>query len=650
MTTITRSFRPWSSPFYSGIGTLSEVGSKYQIALGGHGYILEPSECKREFLTQLRPSFSDASNQPGEHLLNPESAWRRSTDAYLQGAGQLYFDDESNSFDPGSSRLRFRSSLGMNVWDNRELKLLPTTHVAKAAASGSSRCQAVSGVDPALGVYLLHDDGTTKKVTMSVNADAASPTFTDCTGLSGNKLWWITTDGINVYVVDGVAGATKIYKALMPGTVFAALTGVASTYVGCAYANGRLFAWKSDGSIGEVDVAGTYTNLYTHPLGTNFAWQNVVAAPNAAYLLGTAGQASMIYRTDVTDATGALSKPVLAGSVDGEKVLAGHFQGGTIAFGFAVQGGSMGQIRVAQIAANGGLVMGPGIVSDYLPSPVYATDAFGEFVYFGWSNYDGSNTGQGRIDLFTATDQGGTVFAYASDLMYPGQGVVRSCLQYNQLRMFTVDGVGLVCEEHPASTVPISGTLQTGRIRFGMLDLKQFANLDAFWDALPAGTSVAIDAAFDDGGNVNVFTNDTDGSMGPGGRVGLPTGRHEWVELTITLTGTCGADHITPVLRWWLLRAVPVTSSAERIIDAIILRDVVNNRGNDVTGIDIDYTVEAELEYLRGLATTKEVITRQIGDTSEDVYVVNVTEQPDRWSWDNSTLEGLVYVETRTLE
>jgi hypothetical protein len=122
------------------------------------------------------------------------------------------------------------------------------------------------------------------------------------------------------------------------------------------------------------------------------------------------------------------------------------------------------------------------------------------------------------------------------------------------------------------------------------------------------------------------------------------------VELTFTISGPAGATLVTPVFRWFIVRAVPATGGVERVLMAVRLHALETSSASDVEGTDIAVDVDYELDYLRELAKTGRVVALQRADRSEDVYVKDVGFKPDRWSWDQKALEGIALVEMHTLE
>ena len=112
---------------------------------------------------------------------------------------------------------------------------------------------------------------------------------------------------------------------------------------------------------------------------------------------------------------------------------------------------------------NGNLVVGPLIATG---TSVQCFAGVGQYVYFGWTNYDSDSTGIGRMNI--ADQISVNQPAYASDLMVTGQGTVLDLHEFNNVPIFTVSGKGAY-KEH-ASNLVASGQLVAGIYRWGVGD------------------------------------------------------------------------------------------------------------------------------------------------------------------------------------
>jgi hypothetical protein len=390
------------------------------------------------------------------------------------------------------------------------------------------------------------------------------------------------------------------------------------------------------------------TTVFLHPQSL-FYFDAVVGAPNATYLAGHSVMDTEIYRLDVTDASGALDPAVLSGTITGEVVDAMIQEGGRIVLATHGSDGN-GRIRVCEIEGGadfgGALSIGPNIFSQLGQQPageIRSLHSDGRFIYFSWPNLDSSSTGCGRLDLQTAVQP--LVFAYATDQMAPTQGDVNRVYFDNASDQvwLVVAGVGLYGTVGPTSYMD-TNYLDSGRIRFGLIDPKVFARLELRCLPRP-GTSITIlvtnDQDLVDGPYVY-----SDGGPGPVAPFELNLAPAEWVDLRISLTATVAG--LAPQLTWYKLGAVPLASSAEQVIVSIILRDEVRADPSDQAPV-IAFNVEEEIAYLTDLARNRKVVVYQTGSTIETLYVNNLEQKPDRWDYGNRHLEGIANVELRTM-
>ncbi len=152
--------------------------------------------------------------------------------------------------------------------------------------------------------------------------------------------------------------------------------------------------------------------------------------------------------------------------------------------GFVVIGLTTG-LRFCSSDSDGNLVVGPLIETG---TSVNAFAAIGQYLYFGWTNYDTTSTGIGRLDIGTqiATNQP----AYASDLMADVQGTVVDIHEYDNEVVFTVAGYGAY-RPHPTNKVA-SGTLDSGIYRWGVPDTKFIPKWDLRTEPLYGTVAVSV--------------------------------------------------------------------------------------------------------------------------------------------------------------
>ena len=94
---------------------------------------------------------------------------------------------------------------------------------------------------------------------------------------------------------------------------------------------------------------------------------------------------------------------------------------------------------------------------------VKAIELDGDYAYFGWTKYDGTSSGIGKLDLANTT--------FSSHLMYDIQGDVTSIAQFGGRLLFSANNVAgsghsRVIKEHATDYLG-TGTLETCEIRYG---------------------------------------------------------------------------------------------------------------------------------------------------------------------------------------
>jgi hypothetical protein len=304
---------------------------------------------------------------------------------------------------------------------------------------------------------------------------------------------------------------------------------------------------------------------------------------------------------------------------------------------------------MAQITGQGYLTYGPRI---NISGGVSVLEPQGEFVWFGWTDYTSpfdstSRSGLGRLSLKELTGQ--LVPAYTSDLMTPDaadlsgavQGIITSTdSDGEEIRLFSVSGSG-VWQEEPLY-VP-TGSINEGRFRWGVTELKAAVSVDLRHATLAASESVAITLTDDTAGATTV-TSDTDAAYTPGikavsGVVG------EYITPSLTLTGPSTS---TPTLYRWTTRAIPMPFVAEVIQLPIILTTQTRLDNRDVyQDIYNDYT------YIRSLLEGRSLVTFEMGDESKTVYVAGVNYEQgsiSKWSDRNTWFEGVLTVSLVTVQ
>ena len=566
-------------------GLHKSVRDALPVRLGDRKYNIDVTRLVRSTIDPIRQGF-DTQGQPGEQSLNQAGVWKRSRNDWELGAGQREADS------PESALRRFNTSLGVNPWVKNEL----TLHKATAETRSTSNSD----------LFMVVADSGTERAYIADGSDVYQSTngtaWTVISNPAGGAITAMATDGYYVYVASA-AGAGEIQR--ISGTAVSGASLNTDHWViddvdGLWIANGYLIT-----SIAKrLTVVSVGSALATNADITSAAftqvseWKSVIGTPVGIYAAGNQGDQGKIYYVGINDSTSALNVPVIVAELPlGEKINVLAEYGGLLIIG-TTKG-----IRVAQITGQGYLTYGPRID---ITNGVSVLEPQGEFVWFGWKNYNGTNTGLGRLSLKELT--GPLVPAYASDLMAVAQGDIEGVVTLGDIRIFSVAGEGAYREQ---DTYVTSGTVDEGRFRWGITELKTAVSVDLRHGALIADQSIAITLT-DDAGGTDTITSDTVGNVTPDIQVAEGvTG--EYITPSLTLTGTAAA---TPTLYRWTTRAIPMPFVAEVIALPIILTTFTEHDNREVyQDIYEDYT------YLRTLLEDRKLVTFIIGNETKNVYV-----------------------------
>jgi hypothetical protein len=559
----------------------------------------------RQFDARVRDSV-DQSAEPGESAINPQGLWRRSQSSWHYGAGQTYSDTAD------AEAYRFRASKGVNVWNRGEISLLPATTRAYESTSNNLYMTTANG-------RIYGTEGQTVRYTSDWT------TFTTVTGTNASNLYSITSDGYNVFFsyADGDIDQTNA------GTSAASnyITGIEAGVM--AYVRGRLMV-AGQGSDSQkiwniTTTPGSSANnpsaLFTHP-NVNFNWVGFAGGQNQIYCAGYSGNKSLIYKTAVKPDGTALDIPTVAAELPLGEVVTNI----DAYLGFVVIGLTTG-LRFCSSDSDGNLVVGPLIETG---TSVNAFAAIGQYLYFGWTNYDTTSTGIGRLDIGTqiATNQP----AYASDLMADVQGTVVDIHEYDNEVVFTVAGYGAY-RPHPTNLVA-SGTLDSGIYRWGVPDTKFIPKWDLRTE--PLHGTVALSVASDSGDFRSVGTQTVENSL-ESTFDGFESKVFE-AEARLTLSRSSTDSSKGPTVTRWLGRAYAAPLRSQIFSVPLLLHHKLNIRG-----FEYFMDVDTELNYLRDLVENPRVVTYQENASTYSVIVEDVRWQPvdsannhNAWDWNGT--------------
>jgi hypothetical protein len=592
MATLTRfkdAFYPAAS-FYTGTGATTLVPDVFPVAIDGRPYMLDmkSNSFGRQYDARVRDSV-DQSSEPGESALNPQGLWRRSQSSWHYGAGQQYADTAD------AEPYRFYSSKGVNPWTKGRLTLLPDT--TRVLTTTNTNLEMVTA-DSRLYVA----DGNDLKYTTNLSS------FSTVTGTPASSILSIASDGFNVYV--SFSNSTVYYSAASGTSASSHATGHAFGKI--EYVKGRLMVAGTGADKHRLwnltNATGSPTNnptaLYSHP-NTNFAWVGFAAGQDYIYAGGYSGNKSLIYKTQIKADGTALDIPTVAGELPLGEVITG-MRG---YLGNVLLGLSDG-FRFCSTDDAGNLVIGPKVVTG---SSVETFAGIGQYVYFGWKNFDNSSTGIGRMDIATFISPNQP--AYASDIMAATQGSIVDIHEYEDKPVFSVAGSG-IWKQHATDLVS-SGYLRSGIYRWGVPDAKFIPKLDI--RCLPLAGSIMLSVASDDGAFHDFATYST-----VNGKEqtfdGLQTKVYE-SEIKVTLTRASGGT-TGPTLTRWMARAY-----AAPLRSQIFTVPLIMHHHLQINGRDYWQDVDQELTYLRDLVNNPRVVNYQENSETFSVVVENVQMQ-----------------------
>lgn len=572
-------------------GMSEQVPGEAPVSIAGRTYLVVDRPLgdldvayERRLVPSLRES-QDTGAETGENSISQLTAWRRVIADWSHGAGQTKLDA------PQSDRSRFRRSLGVDVWTEGELSLLPSTEIVlSSTATNLQMVQASTRVYVADGQTLRYTENGT--VWFAVTGGPA----VDITG--------IATDGATVWCGFGASG---LYSTSTSTVTLTVLGSVAQTD-GVWYGSGRLLVAEAN-VLKEVTYTGTRTTLWSHP-NSQWVWTTAAAGPTAFYVAGRSGTSGdTVYRVPVNNTTGALESFTIPSAPLPTGVYVTALG---VYVGVPVLGMSDG-LRVGSFNAAGDIEYGKSIPV----GPVKALSFKDNHVLFTWPRITATETGVGRADLseFTST----LTPAYASDVYTTGTGDVNAVTTIGDTTLFAVSGAGVY--RSTSLTVP-SGWVDSGYLTYGVADRKAAVDIAVRHDPLDGVVTVGLGT--DRGDAVTV------GSSGAQGSTQVPalevTGMSGY-ELEVRVTLTAGSGTGPKLLRWMIRAVTQVPRTTEFLVPVIVASHVYyeNATGRYMNPAD-------ELQWLENVARSGVPVVYQEGRQSWLVRVENVRFRPYRWS------------------
>ena len=611
----TDAFTP-PSPFFTGGSTTQLVPDVFPIAINGRPFLVDQksNQFTRGFEPRVRDSV-DQSTSPGEAAINPQGLWRRGENSWHYGAGQKYADTAE------AQDYRFFTSKGINPWAKGQVTLLNTV---KESLNSSNTNLLLAVTDTR--VYVV--DGATLKYT--TDPFATSPTWTSATGLPAATPRDMATDGTNIYLTyAGTTNSYGLWKYTAAGVASNIAHGHELYYVD--FVKGHLMV--------SGDAAGGYaTDLYYDPTGSiaggddyvhpvdTWNWIGFAAGQNAIYAAGYAGTRGAIYKITITSA-GVLDQPVVALELPSGEIplvvygyLGGIFIGTNKGVRYATADSASNLVSGALIPTTGNVVS-------------FTADE--RYVWFNWSQYDGTSTGLGRLDLSTFISA--NTPAHASDLMLTSTANVVSVATFNSKRIFSVTGDGVYVED--SANLVTTAELVTGTYRWGIPDRKFVAKFDI--RSTPLLGSITPSISLDSGAYTamvghTVATTTESVATAP---------QDKFIEASFKLTFARASATSGPTLTRWMARAYasPARSQVFRV-------PILMHHRLRIHDTEYYFDVETELQALRDLVTNPRVINYQENTETYSVVMEDLEFQVIDGYQSNWDLEGTCTVTMRSVQ
>ena len=588
------------NPASAGLWTNS--AEDYDVAIGGLPFFMAPTDSnpyQRETAPYRKDQF-DNSREPGEQSLT--GWWIRSQSSFHGGSGIKFFDPSSGE----STGYRFFDSQGVDVWTKGQVTLLKevtNAHDTTGPVLGADhqhKQQHIRSIQwSSNNGVLLHDEYDVDKI----DTNGTVTHFIDYNAGASEKVYGICDDGVNAYWITNQVsgGASKIHMYKKPltgdattGSTYPSLTGdvtlmfnatgIVAQYVTMEFVKDRIVACINN-AVYEISPVATAlpTAVYTNP-NPNYHYTSISASGPAIYTTGHSGIYSTIqkYTLNTSGAMPTLTQASVAAELPPGEIVEKLFY----YLGYMCIGTNKG-VRIAAINdQDGSISYGPLIVET--SQPCYDFAARDRFVWAA-TGVGALDAGLIRIDLGQTIEGESLRFAYANDLQFTQSTThfttaVNFLGSTNRLAFCTAFNTtsGAIYLES-ASTLRSTGYVQTGGIRYGTLEPKNYKFLRGRGDV----TNGAIDIQTVDSSN-NLFTVITyNSSVGtPEAATSSPAGPQEYISYKFTLSRSASNTSLGPVFKGYQSKALPATKRQRLIQFPVWCYDVETDRYNVLTGYE----------------------------------------------------------------
>jgi hypothetical protein len=457
---------------------------KYDVAIGTLPFIYAITDDTpyRRQTAEFRTQRFDNSRDPGEQSLSGSGYWIRSQSSFHLGAGAAYQEPIVGT--PEEIRFRYFDSVGIDIWEPGEFKLLRSTSLQEGSeARAGVFSTTIDGVD-----YLIKVTGSASEFIRVLRirvSDGDETTILDNTdideeilygAMGGNDLMMVTPTKVWRYSFDEASPTLhQDYAINTEDAVSAHIAYVKQRFI-LAFTDE-----EKDTFVYEIPInTGSSINLSTKtpingsttlPIG--FTFTGITESSGAIYVGGFSGDQGLAFKITVSD-TGVLSTMITVLILPrGEILTALYGYLGT----FVMIGTSQG-VRVAITDENANLSYGPIIFETN--SPVYAFTARNEYVWAGVAGQINDFSGLVRFNLGSPLSTGG--YAYAKDVYASATtgSIWAIATLPDGRKAFTVEDSGLWIESE--DELVESGEITTGVIRFDTFENKAWKRLRLRFD------------------------------------------------------------------------------------------------------------------------------------------------------------------------
>lgn len=550
----------------------SQVGSVYEVAINGVGYMLfDHPDRQTRYERRVVPLDSP-------RLSTSETPFSQAIDRYTlassidwsDGAGQDIANRDT------SSAAAYRKSDGINPFDEKgTIRLLPAALLKDSTTFSAARCVVAGGK-----LYVLVGNGQ-----FNVYDDPADASATNFSITGAGAFESVCSDGTNWYYADGA----NVYRNSTAADAAAWSTSNAHLVQWCT---DRIFiARPSSGStpnaLYEMADAGTEVGgarIWTLAVGTTIT--SITSGDGYVWFTGNRNDRSAVFACQLGSDNSYLTALEMPAGLTATAV--GYYQGNVfiraldptgrgIIFRCLTADGKLTPTRVVEL---------PGTVDQTLGD--FAGDD--RYVYFSWrgmgqDTLTASKTGSGVgcIDLSTG---GWSKWIGHRQATSEGSGAVPSIVMWYGRPTFVIEGYGcLVADAEDGGDEGIVGTgaLETSLIDLGTSLRKVWTELQATFDPLPAGGGIAVSYSIDGGVSYDPLTAVT--TAGSKSARWTLNQESDTISFKVTLTGTTQS----PRLRSLTVRANPVG-----LADQVIVMPV--NCHDHVTGLNKHPLVDQDSE------------------------------------------------------